>query len=81
MHEFVVKFGFGDRGLVYQTVMEGGSPRQAELAFRRWYFRESSLRVRGVIGDVPTTPTSSPCRPESSPAKITRGVPTTPRTR
>ena len=48
MHEYVVRFGFGERGLVYQTVMEAGSPRQAELSFRRRYFREANLHVHSI---------------------------------
>ena len=48
MFEYVVKFGFSDCGATYQTVMEAGSRGQAELAFRRRYFREANLRVRSV---------------------------------
>lgn len=48
MFEYVVKFGFSDRGASYQTIVEAGSRRQAELSFRRRYYRETNLRVRSA---------------------------------
>ena len=48
MYEYIVSFGFSDRGASYQTVIEAGSRRQAELSFRCRYFRETNLRVHSV---------------------------------